>query len=103
RRVAAQQRARHRDTRIQVSPRAATGDDHAPCACRRRRWHVVHTSTEACCETLSRMPNPTRLTIIDEPPELTKGSGNPLVGSRPSTTLMLMSAWTAIIAVTPTA
>ncbi len=39
----------------------------------------------------------------DEPPALTNGSGMPLVGARPITTLMFSSAWNAIIVVRPTA
>jgi len=49
------------------------------------------------------MPTPIRLITSDDPPALTNGSGIPLVGIRPSTTLMLMNAWTATIAVTPIA
>ena len=44
---------------------------------------------------------PSRLTSSDEPPALTNGSGMPLVGSSPSTTLMLKNAWNAIITVMP--
>mgnify|MGYP003694772875 CR=1 FL=1 len=46
---------------------------------------------------------PIMLISSDEPPKLTNGSGMPLVGSRPSTTLMLKNAWTTIIAVRPSA
>ena len=46
---------------------------------------------------------PSRLMSSDEPPALTNGSGMPLVGSRPSTTLMLKNACTAIIVVRPSA
>ena len=46
---------------------------------------------------------PTMLMSSDEPPELTNGSGMPLVGSRPSTTLMLKNAWNATIVVRPIA
>ena len=42
---------------------------------------------------------PIRLIISDEPPSLTNGSGMPLVGSSPSTTLMLTNAWMATIVV----
>ena len=40
----------------------------------------------------NRMPIAARLTMSDEPPALTNGSGSPLVGNRPSTTLMLKNA-----------
>ncbi len=46
---------------------------------------------------------PTRLMSSDDPPELTNGSGMPLVGIRPSTTLMLTNACTATIVVSPSA
>ncbi len=51
-----------------------------------------HASDDACCETLSRTPMPSRLMISDDPPALTNGRGMPLVGIRPSTTLMLTNA-----------
>ena len=44
---------------------------------------------------------PSRLMISDDPPALTNGSGMPLVGIIPSTTLMLTSACTAIMVVSP--
>ena len=44
-----------------------------------------------------------RLTSSDEPPLLTSGSGMPLVGSRPSTTLMFRNAWATTIVVMPSA
>ena len=44
---------------------------------------------------------PTRLTSSDDPPMLTNGSGMPLVGINPSTTLMFTNACTAIIVVRP--
>ena len=47
----------------------------------------------------SSIPMPSRQTSSDEPPLLTSGNGIPLVGSSPSTTLMLTNACTAIIAV----
>ena len=46
---------------------------------------------------------PIMLISSDDPPKLTNGSGMPLVGSSPRTTLMLKNAWTAIIAVRPSA
>ncbi len=46
---------------------------------------------------------PTRLISSDDPPALTNGSGMPLVGTMPSTTLRLMNACTAIIPVSPIA
>ena len=49
------------------------------------------------------MPIPTRLISSDDPPALTNGSGMPLVGIRPSTTLMFTNACTAIIVVRPSA
>ena len=39
----------------------------------------------------------------DDPPALTKGSGMPVVGISPSTTLMLRNAWMATIVVKPIA
>ncbi len=44
-----------------------------------------------------------RLMTSDEPPELTKGSGIPLVGINPSTTLIFTNACTATIVVSPSA
>ena len=46
---------------------------------------------------------PTMLISSDDPPKLTNGSGMPLVGSNPSTTLMLKNAWIATMAVRPSA
>ena len=46
---------------------------------------------------------PSRLISNDEPPELTNGSGIPLVGISPSTTLILTNAWNATIIVKPSA
>ena len=46
---------------------------------------------------------PIMLMRSDDPPALTNGSGMPLVGSSPSTTLMLKNAWNAIIVVNPIA
>ena len=46
---------------------------------------------------------PIMLISSDDPPALTNGSGIPLVGSSPSTTLMLKNAWNAIIVVSPIA
>ena len=43
-----------------------------------------------CCDTFSSMPTASIDTNIDEPPALTNGSGRPLLGSTPSTTLMLI-------------
>ncbi len=39
---------------------------------------------DACCDTFSRMPMPTRLMSNDDPPALTNGSGMPFVGINPS-------------------
>jgi hypothetical protein len=58
---------------------------------------------EACCDTLSSIAIPIMLMSSDDPPALTNGSGMPLVGSRPSTTLMLSEAWKTIIVVSPIA
>jgi len=49
------------------------------------------------------MPTAAKLMTRLEPPALTNGSGMPFVGTSPSTTLMLKSAWTAIIVVSPIA
>ena len=46
---------------------------------------------------------PSRLMTNDDPPELTNGSGMPLVGINPSTTLMFTSACAATIVVKPIA
>ena len=46
---------------------------------------------------------PSKFMSSDEPPALTNGSGMPLVGIRPRTTLMLTNACTAIIVVNPSA
>ena len=46
---------------------------------------------------------PTRLISSDDPPALTNGSGIPLVGISPSTTLMFTNACTATIVVSPSA
>ena len=62
-----------------------------------------HALGDACCDTLRRIPIPSRLISNDEPPALTKGSGMPLVGIRPSTTLMFSNACTATIVVSPRA
>ena len=64
---------------------------------------VITCVDEACCETFSRIPMPIMLISSDEPPKLTNGSGMPLVGSSPSTTLMLKNACTTTIAVSPSA
>src|ERR1051325_8560172 len=65
---------------------------------------MTHVSRDdECCDTLSRMPIPTKLMTSDDPPLLTKGSGMPFVGIRPSTTLTLMNACTATIVVRPSA
>ena len=50
-----------------------------------------------------RMPTAAKLTMSDEPPALTNGSGIPFVGISPSTTLMFTNACTAIIVVNPSA
>ena len=51
----------------------------------------------------NKIPMPSRLISSDEPPALTSGSGMPLVGIIPSTTLMFTSACTPIIVVMPRA
>ena len=51
----------------------------------------------------SSTPTPSRLINIDEPPLLTSGSGMPLVGISPSTTLMFTNACSTSIIVMPSA
>src|SRR5690606_4628847 len=66
---------------IQMAAGSAARDNH----CHASR----HPGAVPCCETLSRMPMPIRLISSDDPPALTNGSGIPLFGTRPRTTLML--------------
>lgn len=54
-------------------------------------------------ETLSRIPTPTKLMTIDDPPDDTNGSAMPFVGIEAVTTATCISAWIAIITVTPNA
>ena len=102
-------RAGKRDPRVRLRAAAARARPRCPDTdarpCRRRRSRrasavmhrprpvIARSSTtcvaDACCEMFSRMPMPSRLMSSDDPPELTNGSGMPLVGSSPSTTLML--------------
>ena len=49
------------------------------------------------------MPTASIETNIDDPPALTNGSGRPLLGSTPVTTLMLASACAASSVVRPRA
>ena len=51
----------------------------------------------------SRIPTAAKLTTSDEPPALTNGSVMPVMGSRLTTTPMLMKAWTSSQAVIPVA
>ena len=50
-----------------------------------------------------RMPTAAKLTMSDEPPSLTNGSVMPVMGSRLTTTAMLMKAWKTSQAVMPMA
>lgn len=49
------------------------------------------------------MPTAAKLMMSDEPPAEMNGRGMPVTGMRPTTTPMLMNAWTQIHAVTPIA
>ena len=49
------------------------------------------------------MPTAAKLTISEEPPAETNGSGMPVTGISPTTTPMLMKAWMQIQAVIPAA
>jgi hypothetical protein len=49
------------------------------------------------------MPSATIVTISDDRPDDTSGSGTPVMGSSPSTAPMLTSAWVTIQAVAPAA
>lgn len=49
------------------------------------------------------MPTAAKLTINDEPPAETNGSGMPVTGISPTTTPMLTNAWMLIQAVIPAA
>ena len=57
----------------------------------------------ACCEMLSNTPVASSITSRLDLPELTNGNGMPLVGTMPSTTAKLISAWLSTIAVMPSA
>ena len=50
-----------------------------------------------------RIPTAAKLTTSDVPPELTNGSVMPVIGSRLTTTPMLMNAWIVSAAVRPRA
>jgi hypothetical protein len=50
-----------------------------------------------------RIPTAAKLTMSDEPPSLTNGSVMPVMGSRLTTTAMLMKAWKTSQAVMPMA
>src|SRR6187402_2023902 len=82
---------------------------HAPVFCLNSAFCILHfafllyASTDSCCEIFRSTPTQSRLTSSDDPPLLSSGSGMPLVGSSPSTTLMLTNAWATIIVVIPTA
>src|SRR4029079_7959286 len=94
---------RHRNPRIQVTTGASARDDDSWRHASGFAIAIVTTcGDDACCDTLRRIAMPSRLMSSDEPPALTKGSGMPLVGARPVTTLILRSAWNAIMAVSPT-
>ena len=47
---------------------------------------------DACCEMFNSTPIAIRFIISDDPPALMSGSGMPLVGASPVTTLMLTNA-----------
>jgi len=49
------------------------------------------------------MPTAAKLIVSDEPPALTNGSVMPVIGSRATTTPMLMNAWTQSQVVMPAA
>src|SRR5215471_1017608 len=57
----------------------------------------------ACFVMFKSTPTQARVTNSDDPPYETSGSGMPLVGIRPSTTLTLINACRTIMLVMPTA
>ena len=80
------QLARHREQRHHVPARPSAGhhDRRHPCSSIRQY--------PECSLTLSSMPRQISVLISELPPALIIGSGMPLVGPMPSTTLMLISA-----------
>ena len=64
---------------------------------RRRSARTAPLIVRRAARCSAARPSPSRLISSDDPPELTSGSGMPLVGISPSTTLMFTSACTAII------
>src|SRR5437879_3118299 len=63
----------------------------------------VHLLHPACSETFIRMPSDASELTSELPPELIMGSGMPLVGIMPSTTLMFMNPCTTSMVVMPSA
>src|SRR5688572_7217492 len=74
-----------------------------PPAIKIRTDHAAPVSICACCEMFNSTPTPSRLISIEEPPLLTSGSGMPLVGISPSTTLTFTNACSTSIIVMPSA
>src|ERR1700744_5101655 len=70
---------RHGDRRDHVAAGSAAG-----------HYEQAHP---ACSATLSRIPSAASVTRSELPPKLIIGSGIPLVGIMPSTTLILKNAW----------
>ena len=64
---------------------------------------ALAATVDACCEMFKRIPMPIKFATNDDPPLLTNGNGMPFGGTSPSTTLMLKSACTATIIVSPSA
>ena len=62
-----------------VPPPAMTTRAAVP-SCRLPSITSSTRAPDACCDTFSRMPMPTRLMSSDDPPALTNGSGMPFVG-----------------------
>ena len=76
---------RHRQQRHHMPARSSAGH-HDGC------HHLFHPQYPECSLTLSNMPRQMSVLIKELPPALIIGSGMPLVGPMPSTTLMLISA-----------
>ena len=92
------------------APRRCPDTDVRRCRRRQSRRAAVSMAIAAVMPRTTRAatrsaecPCPRRLISSDDPPALTNGSGMPLVGISPSTTLMLTNACTATIVVSPSA
>ena len=64
---------------------------------------LEHHELPACWEMLRRTPAENIVMRSAEPPNETKGSGRPFVGSAPVTTPMFTSVWVASMMVSPSA